>query len=114
MVHPLPPPAPAPDVDLSLITGIEGPVRDRAGVRQRVRGLAQLPRRLASVLLLAGGLAGALAGGWLIGRWCLGLVLISESAGAAVAGLLRDDGAGAVPPGARTIGEVLDQERNRP
>ena len=34
-----------------------------------------------SLLLVAAGLMGALGGGWLIGVWAFGLVLIAESAG---------------------------------
>jgi hypothetical protein len=54
---------------------------------------------------------GALGGGWLVGTWCAGLVLICESAGCVWAGLMRDDGA--VPPrrGGRTVADVLDEQR---
>jgi hypothetical protein len=67
----------------------------------------------AVVLVLAGGL-GALAGGWLIGRWCLGLVLIAESVFAIYVGLNRDDGTDMPIRGARTVAQVLEDERYRP
>ena len=57
------------------------------------------------------GLAGALAGGWLIGRWCLGLVLLAESAGFVLAGLLRDDGTGLPRRGEHTVADVLEEHR---
>lgn len=64
-------------------------------------------------LVVAGGL-GAMAGGWLIGRWCLGLVIISESVGLVLLGLNRDDGQPAPVRGARSVAQVLDDERIRP
>lgn len=71
------------------------------GRRARQR-LASARHQAASVLLVLAGLAGALAGGWLVGRWCAGLVLIAESAGAVWSGLMRDDGAGLPRRGERT------------
>jgi DNA-binding transcriptional LysR family regulator len=67
-----------------------------------------------SAALVVAGLAGALAGGWLIGRWMLGLMLICESVGALWFGLNRDDGEPLPVRGARTVAQVLDDERARP
>ena len=47
--------------------------------------------KLISLGLMLAGLAGALAGGWLIGRWCMGLVLVLESAGLMWLGLMREE-----------------------
>ena len=58
-------------------------VRERLGRSRHI---------LVSAALVLAGLAGALGGGALIGRWCLGLVLLAESAGAVWFGLNRDDG----------------------
>jgi hypothetical protein len=66
---------------------------------------------LTSVLLVLAGLGGALAGGALIGRWCLGLVLLAESAGAVWAGLNRDDGEPLPRRGGRTIADVAEEYR---
>jgi hypothetical protein len=69
-----------------------------------------------SVLLVAAGLLGGLAGGWLVGRWCLGVVTIAESAGVCWLGLARDDGVlpRVVHPGERTIAQVLEHARRVP
>jgi hypothetical protein len=40
------------------------------------------------------GALGALGGGWLVGVWCFGLVLIALSGGAIVWALFHDDGKG--------------------
>jgi len=64
--------------------------------------------------LIATGLLGALAGGWVIGWWCLGVVAIAESAGLLYVGLTRDDGEQLPVRGARTVDQVLDDERLRP
>lgn len=40
------------------------------------------------------GALGALGGGWLVGVWCFGLVLIALSAGVIAWALLHDDGKG--------------------
>jgi hypothetical protein len=91
--------------------------RARVVVRAQLaawRGQARRSRRLAaSVALVIAGLAGALAGGWLIGRWCLGLVLIAESAGVLAAGLLREDGRAAARRGRRTVGQALEDHDAR-
>jgi hypothetical protein len=82
------------------------------GQARRIR--ARSGRTITSVLLVVAGLAGALGGGALVGRWCLGVVLIAESAGAVWVGLNRDDGQPAAVRGARTVGQVLEDERMRP
>lgn len=74
----------------------------RAHGRQVRERLGQARHVLTSAALVLAGLAGALGGGALIGRWCLGLVLLAESAGAVWVGLNRDDGTGLPRPGART------------
>lgn len=56
-----------------------------------------------SVMACIIGVLGALGGGWLVGRWCLGLVLIAASAGLVAYGLLRDDGRGRAEP---QVGEL--------
>jgi hypothetical protein len=65
----------------------------------------------AQVLLVAAGLIGALAGGWLVARWCFGVVLIAESAGAVLVGLFRDDGRRPPRSGEKTIADVLEYAR---
>lgn len=74
--------------------------------------------QLVSAALIAGGLAGALGGGALIGTWCLGLVLIAESGLAVWFGLMRDDGT-VLPPlprhgGPRSHEEILEMARRAP
>lgn len=69
---------------------------------------------LVSVFLVVAGLAGALGGGALIGRWCLGLVLLAESAGAVWFGLNRDDGEPLPRRGGRTIADVAEEYRRLP
>jgi hypothetical protein len=65
-----------------------------------------------STLLVLGGLGLACTGGWLIGMWCLGLVLLVIAGGMVFAGLSRDDGAGDRPArGARTVGQALADAR---
>ncbi len=76
--------------------------------------LARSRHVLTSVLLVLAGLAGALGGGALIGRWCLGLVLLAESAGAIWFGLMRDDGTGLPRRGERTIADVAEEYRRLP
>jgi len=91
--------------------------RARVVVRAQLaawRGQARRSRRLAaSAALVIAGLAGALGGGWLVGRWCLGLVLIAESAGVLAAGLLREDGRSAARRGRRTVGQALEEHEGR-
>jgi hypothetical protein len=69
--------------------------------------------QIISALLVIAGLGGALGGGWLVGRWCLGLVLIIESAGALWLGLMREDGTALPRRGDRTVAEVLHEESSR-
>lgn len=69
---------------------------------------------LASVALVVSGCLGALVGGWLVGRWCLGLVLMAESGTAIWLGFARDDGEPLPRRGGRTVAEVLAEERLRP
>lgn len=68
---------------------------------------------LTSLALVVLGMAGGLSGGALVGRWCLGLVLIAESALLVVLGLSRDDGGRLPRRGARTVAQVLEDERLR-
>jgi len=90
----------------------------RATVAERARharGRARVHRHaLASAALIVLGLGGALAGGALVGEWCLGLVLIAESAGAVWSGLFRDDGAPPPRAGERTHQQVLEWARRLP
>ena len=65
---------------------------------------------LVSALLIVLGLGGALAGGALVGEWCLGLVLIAESAGLLWFGLYRDDQPKAQP----VAGDVFARYRGLP
>jgi hypothetical protein len=73
--------------------------------------LAKSRHVIVSVLLVVAGLAGAPLGGLLIGRWCLGLVLLAESAGAVWFGLARDDGTPLPRRGGRTVADVLEEHR---
>jgi hypothetical protein len=70
-----------------------------------------------SVGLLLVSLLGVVAGGWLIGRWALGVAVIFDSLCVGGWALLRDDGRG--EPAGRAVvgqvpvrlGEVLDRAR---
>lgn len=66
-----------------------------------------------SLLVAAGGLMG-LAGGAVTGRLGLGLVMIAEAAALIAWGLQRDDGLPLPRRGARTVAEILEDERMRP
>jgi hypothetical protein len=83
--------------------------------RGRGRFVRELARRsrhvLTSVLLVVAGLAGMLAGAALVGRWCLGLTLMAEAAGALWFGLMRDDGKPLPRRAPRTVGEQLEAHR---
>lgn len=57
--------------------------------------------RVQVAVVVLGALA-ALFGGWLVARWCLGLVVIAESACGVVWGLTADDGRG--EPAAAVLG----------
>jgi hypothetical protein len=99
------------------LTAIAVQVRaQRAAWRGQLQArLARSRHVLVSAALVIAGLAGALAGGALIGRWCLGLVLLAESAGAVLAGLMRDDGTGVPRRGERTPLEAArDHARGLP
>ena len=74
----------------------------RAHGRNTRARLARSRHVLTSAFLVVAGLLGALGGGALIGRWCLGLVLLAESAGAVWFGLMRDDGSALPRHGERT------------
>ena len=71
---------------------------------------------LPSLLLVILGLGGGLAGGALIGEWCLGLVMIAEAAGLVWVGGNRDDGTGRDPSPfeAPTLPQVLERARHLP
>jgi hypothetical protein len=88
----------------------------RAGaVLRRARRAAWTWRQvLVSAVMVAAGCGLALLGGWFISRWCMGLVLIVEAGALVFLGLSRDDGANPVGRGARTVDQVLDDERLRP
>ena len=67
-----------------------------------------------SVGLLLVSLLGVVAGGWLIGRWALGVAVIADSVAVGVYALLRDDGRGAQAPSVHqvpTLHEVLERAR---
>ena len=89
----------------ALARGHARVARDRARVHRHA---------LLSAVLIVAGLGGALAGGALVGEWCLGLVLIAESGGAVWFGLFRDDGAAPPRAGERTHAQVLDWARRLP
>jgi hypothetical protein len=63
-----------------------------AHTRRAGRRLVAARSRLVPVALVVLGLGGMLAGGALVGEWCLGLVLIAESAAMVWVGLNTDDG----------------------
>jgi hypothetical protein len=67
-----------------------------------------------SVFLLLLSLAGVLGGGWLIGRWALGLAIVADSVAVGVYALLRDDGRGRGEPSVHevpTLAQVLERAR---
>jgi hypothetical protein len=69
-----------------------------------------------SVVLLVCSLLGVVAGGWLIGRWALGVAVVFDSLCVGVWGLLRDDGRESVGPVQVgqvpvRLGEVFDRAR---
>lgn len=99
------------------MTFLRVPVPLRAGVMTRAARARQRLRaarhQVVSAAMLILGLGAALLGGALIGRWCLGLVLIAEAAGLITVGLLRDDGVALPRRGARTVAETFEEERQR-
>ena len=85
------------------VLGRSHAARARAGVRKNRHVLF-------SAFLIVLGLGGMLAGGALVGEWCLGLVLIAESAGMLWFGLYRDDQPAAKP----VAGDVFARYRGQP
>jgi hypothetical protein len=71
--------------------------------------------RLSVTVVVLGGVA-ALFGGWLVGRWCLGVVLIAESVLAVWWGVFAHyDGAARAGPVAGappTLAQVLERARD--
>jgi hypothetical protein len=77
--------------------------------------LSQQRHQVTSAAMVVGGMAGALGGGALIGRWALGLVLIAESVAVIWLALERDDGVPVERAGVeRTPRQILEVERRRP
>jgi len=74
--------------------------------------------QVTSAALMVAGMAWMLGGGALVGTWCLGLVLIAESAGLVWFGLFRDDGVLPRmlprPGGPRSHEEILEMARHAP
>lgn len=76
--------------------------------------------RAVSLCFVAAGLAAALGGGWLIGMWAFGVVLILVGVFLTGWGLFRDDGTAdlrSVEPGAwgvHDLRDVLASEARRP
>jgi hypothetical protein len=62
-------------------------------------------------LPVVAGLAGALYGGWLVGRWCFGLVLIVESVCVAVLAFPVREAARLPRPHEKTLVDVLEYQR---
>jgi hypothetical protein len=61
------------------------------------------------------GALGALGGGWLVGVWCFGLVLIALSGGAIAWALLHDDGTVWQPQvyeAPNNLASILERARN--
>ena len=77
-------------------------------LRARIRGNRHV---LVSALLVVAGMGGMLGGAALIGSWCLGLVLIAESAWVTWLGLARDDGTALPRRAPRTVGEAFGLSR---
>jgi hypothetical protein len=76
------------------------------------RRIARAHPSLPSLLLVVLGMGGGLAGGALVGEWCLGLVMMAESAALIWVGWNRDDGQGA--PDEHTLAAILDRARSAP
>lgn len=83
--------------------------------RARLASLQLRARRnrqaLTSAALVIAGLAGMLGFASLVGGWCVGLVGMTESAGAVWFGLMRDDGTQPQQPGAPTVADILERAR---
>jgi hypothetical protein len=97
-----------PAARAQVIAWVYGPAR-----RARLAWRARLARWRAE-LLVFGGAAGMLGGAAIVGWWLLGLTLMAESGFAVWLGLSSDDGTARPLRGARTVGQVLDDERLRP
>jgi len=65
----------------------------------------------ASVTVALLGAVAALAGGWLVGRWCLGLVLIVEGGCAVAWALARDYQPRQVRPSVSALERVFERSR---
>jgi len=65
----------------------------------------------ASVTVALLGAVAALAGGWLVGRWCLGLVLIAEGACAVYWALRHDFPERPARPSVTALERVLERSR---
>jgi hypothetical protein len=65
----------------------------------------------ASVTVALLGAACALFGGWLVGRWCLGLMLIAEGGCAVAWALAHDFPARPVRPAVSALEQVFDRSR---
>jgi hypothetical protein len=67
-----------------------------------------------SVVLLACSLLGLAAGGWLIGRWALGVAIMVDSLLVGLWALFRDDGRTSEPQvhGVPTLAQVLEKARH--
>lgn len=79
---------------------------------RRARYLARRPQAV-SVLLVILGLGAGLAGGALVGEWCLGVVMIAEAGLLVFAGFSRDDGQGVPRAGERTHEQILAEAARR-
>ena len=66
------------------------------------------------LLLTLAGAAAVVGGAWLVGRWAAGLAITGLGLFTMWVGLNRDDGADLPVAGARTVEQVLDDERLRP
>ena len=75
-------------------------------------------RQQVTTLIL--GALGALGGGWLVGVWCFGVVLIALSGGVIVWALFHDDGKGPAewqpqvhefPRGGPSLNDVFERAR---
>ena len=67
-----------------------------------------------SVTVCVLGAVGALVGGWLVARWCLGLVLIAEAGCAVWWAVFAHDFPAAQQVPQQTLAEVLERARLSP
>ncbi len=84
-----------------------------AHARRAAAWLAANRARLMPIALVILGLGGGLAGGALVGEWCLGATMIAESVLLVYVGLQRDDGTGR-PSRGYTVPEILERARHLP